>query len=42
MEGSAILGQESPDATSNMGDPLGDSQEEVIVHAAEAEIVSLC
>ena len=42
MEGSTALGQESPDATFARGNPPGDSQEEVIVHAAEEEINSLC
>ena len=41
-EGSAISGQESPDATSIGGDPPGDNQEKVIIHAKEEEIDSLC
>ena len=41
-EGSAVLGQESPDVTSTRGDPPGDSQEEVIVHTVEEEIDSFC
>ena len=41
-EGSAVSEQESLDATSAGGNPPSDSQEEVIVHAKEEEINSLC
>ena len=41
-EGSAVSGQESPDMTPARGDPPSDSQEEVIIHAVEEEIDSLC
>ena len=41
VEGSAVLGQESPDVTSASGDLPGDSQEEVIVQTVE-KIDSLC
>ena len=41
-EGSTVSGQESLDMTSTRSDLPSDSQEEVIVHAAEEEIDSLC
>ena len=42
VEGSTVLGQESPDMTSARGDLPGDNLEEVIVHTVEEEIDSLC
>ena len=42
VEGTTVSRQESSDTTSDMGDLPGDSQEEVIIHAAEAKIDSLC
>ena len=41
-EGSIVSGQVSSNTTSARGDPPSDSQEEVIVHAEEEEIDSLC